>query len=69
MIMTKRLRGLFKHKGSGDGTLLKDPNAPKLPTKTVKKESEVVNESLPKETNKVSYKGIPLGKFFYPDRF
>lgn len=65
----KVVKGLFERRGSGDGTLLKDPNAPKLPTKTVKKESEVVNESLPKETDKVSYKGVPLGKFFYPDRF
>ena len=65
----KVVKGLFERRGSGDGTLLKDPNAPKLPTKTVKKESEVVNESLPKETDKVSYKGIPMGKFFYPDRF
>lgn len=65
----KAVKEVFKHKGSGDGTLLKDPNAPKLPTKTVKKESEVVNESLPKETDKVPYRGASMGKFFYPDKY
>lgn len=70
----KAVKSLFEHKGSGDGTLLKDlqkrnmgdgkgtmlidPNAPKPPTKVV-----------PKETDKVPYRGASMGKFFYPDKY
>lgn len=70
----KAVKSLFERKGSGDGTLLKDlqkrnmgdgkgtmlidPNAPKPPTKVV-----------PKETDKVPYRGASMGKFFYPDKY
>lgn len=81
----KAVKSLFERKGSGDGTLLKDPkkrnmgdgrgtmlidpNAPKPPAKTFKKETRTVNKSLPVETNKVPYRGASMGKFFYPNKY
>ncbi|UZA57384.1 hypothetical protein [Moraxella bovis] len=81
----KTVKSLFERKESGDGTLLKDPkkrnmgdgrgtmlidpNAPKPPAKTFKKETRTVNKSLPVETNKVPYRGASMGKFFYPNKY